>query len=831
MKYSIIPMLAAAALPASLYAEDYPFPLPDSVSAEITINTSQQEKFNNKLLATNIFDFTTSVEQDLIKTFDPQTIRFPHGLWANWYDWRGDYTRQFGDDSVTFTNSLGNTITRQLDHLSSIKIFEGIKKKIGIDGVTELNNQRLTQQGQGYDMLWTFNMSADGENDSTLDNGSPETIARYKDLLSRGLEVKDIELGNENFYPGQRSSIIPGVDDYIARAKMMSKDLKALNPNLQLSVPMLRKANTANPKYNELVAADSAYFDAVTVHTYVGYDPDNADDSDEAYGTALVARAHIAKSVDDYSKKVAPNKPVWLTEWGVKSGGPNAASALGMADTYMFMSENQDTYHRSNWFSVNGKLNSFVQWETYIAPSGVERPRIKYPLEKTLFGSTHQIVRQALQDSVMLASSVNSPELSLGVKSITARAVIKNGKVQLLVINKTNQAAPFTIKADDATYTGTYSHQTMAFDSLSEEKLLAIDAEPLTTLAETSGAVTLPKYSINIITLSDLQVSEDILEVALDTATQAYVYQKNENMTFVAKPESTKTAIQSVTFQVEGQSPVVDASAPYEFSWAATQGGRHAITATVTDTSARTVSSNTLYVNVEGEDQVVTAQLATPSSTSLTLGESVTLEASASVNTGSITKVELFIDNALVKTFTEAPYSYDWTPSKAKSSSIYIKVTGDAAATAISDTIQMLVNPRPQVVTVQITSLSSTNITLGESVTLEANASVNTGTITKVELFIDNTLIKTFTEAPYNYVWTPTQVKSSSVYIKATSDDSTTKTSAIVQVVVAPAQDETDKETGTTPSSKSGGSLAYFWLILLPSLWLKKFTRAFLSLS
>jgi len=105
MKISNLVALQLLIIPSS-NASDYPFELPETISAEININTHQQQKYNNNLLGTNIFNFTYSNEKELIRTFAPLTIRFPHGLWANWYDWRTDSTRQFGDDRVTFTNSL-----------------------------------------------------------------------------------------------------------------------------------------------------------------------------------------------------------------------------------------------------------------------------------------------------------------------------------------------------------------------------------------------------------------------------------------------------------------------------------------------------------------------------------------------------------------------------------------------------------------------------------------------------------------------------------------------------------------------------------------------------
>ena len=491
--------------PIVVLAQDYPFSLPSNMEATIHINSSSQEIFNNLLLGTNTHHFSTTKEKDLINKLKPITIRFPHGLWANWYDWRRDVTRLFGTESFQYEQGVNKTIrTKTVDHLASINIFNNLNIKVGIEGLTSLNAIKKSETGEGFDMMWTFNMSADG---TDFNNGCPETIARYDDLIARGFEVKVVEMGNENFYPGQRSSIIPNTEDYIARAKSMSAALKAKDPNIKVSIPLLRRDNWANPNWNKDLTEDLTYFDAVTVHTYVGSDPDDSNNSDEAFGTALTARKHLGNSIYDYAHKVAPNKPIWLTEWGVKSGGPNAVSVLGMVDCYIFMSQNQDVFERANWFSVNGKLNSHYVWETYIAPSGKERPRIKYPLEKTLFGSAYEILRLALENTTLIESNVEVANLVDGVKAVNARVVTKDGKTSVFVVNLSNQDVPFNVNIDGTAYTETATHKAIVFSSMDEERAMGIDVDPLALISEGSEGITLPKYSINIIELSNASLS------------------------------------------------------------------------------------------------------------------------------------------------------------------------------------------------------------------------------------------------------------------------------------------------------------------------------------
>ncbi len=494
----------------SVSAQDYPFTLPSDISATVNINTSSKEVFNNLLLGTNIHHFTKAKEKDFVNLFNPISVRFPHGLWANWYDWRRDVSRLFGEEQFTYLQGTNkNPKVKKPDFLPNLHIFDRNNIKVGIDGLTSLNSSRKASKGKGYSMMWTFNMSADG---ADFTNGSPESVARYNDLINRGFEVKDIEMGNENFYPGQRSSIIPNVEDYLARAKSMSAALKALDPNIRVSIPLLRRDSWANPNWNKDLTKDTSYFDAVTIHTYVGSDPDDATNSDEAFATALTARKHLLASITEYPHKVVPEKPIWLTEWGVKSGGPNAVSALGSVDCFLMMSENQDIFERANWFSTNGKLNSMLVWEKYWdSNQNKEKERIKYPLEKSLFGSAYEITRSVLENSTLIGSQIDVPNLTSGVNAVSARVVTKEGKTSLLVLNLTNKEVPFTVNIDGATYTDSFIHKALAFSSMDEERAIAYNVSPLSLIKQGNGAITLPKFSINTIELSNFVLStEDI---------------------------------------------------------------------------------------------------------------------------------------------------------------------------------------------------------------------------------------------------------------------------------------------------------------------------------
>ncbi|PQJ76565.1 carbohydrate-binding protein [Polaribacter glomeratus] len=574
-------------------AQDYPFVIDDNITATLDVQTNTTEEFRNALLGYNIFGFNSDLNKDFIRKFNPTTIRFPHGLFANWYDWREDKTRVFGDETFNYIHRDGAPKETTIGELFAIKFSDRNNIKVGIDGLEQLNKERNLAQGKKFDVIWTFNMSADAEAGADTSE-SPETVAHYQDLISRGFEVNDIEFGNENFYPGQRSSFTPNASDYIARAKSMYKDLKAINPNIQVSVPLLRRGSFVDPDWNSKLTEDISYFDAITVHTYIGADPDNSSNSDDAYSTALTARKSLESSTNNFALKNYHNhggnsnplqKPVWLTEWGVKSGGFNGASALGMADCYLFMSENQNVYHRANWFSVNGKANSFVTFDGN---------SVKYPLEKTAYGLTHEILKSVFENSTLLQSTMTTLNLVDDVKAVTARAVTKNGKTTVFVLNLTDKPVPFTLNMDGNLYADAFIHKAMQFNSVSHEPQIPIDQDPLSLIKNGTGAISLPPLSVNVIYLGSDDGSQNP-KVELTSPLPFSTHLLGEVIPISANASDTNGTITKVQFKINNVLlNVADTTIPYLESFIPTEVGTYKVSALATDTDAKETEVYTL---------------------------------------------------------------------------------------------------------------------------------------------------------------------------------------------------------------------------------------------
>ncbi|WP_264406016.1 chitinase C-terminal domain-containing protein [Vibrio owensii] len=185
-------------------------------------------------------------------------------------------------------------------------------------------------------------------------------------------------------------------------------------------------------------------------------------------------------------------------------------------------------------------------------------------------------------------------------------------------------------------------------------------------------------------------------------------------------------------------------------------------------------------------NEVPTVTLTSPSaSASITAGDVVNLAADAADTDGSISKVEFFVDGALVGTSIAAPFTASWTATEG-AHEFSTKAYDDKNAVSVASAVTLTVNagqPGNEAPTVDV-ALSATSVELGAAVTVTANAADADGTVAKVEFFAAGSLVGTATAAPYAVDFTPAQAGSVSIYAKATDDAGATTDSSLVSLTV-----------------------------------------------
>ena len=185
-------------------------------------------------------------------------------------------------------------------------------------------------------------------------------------------------------------------------------------------------------------------------------------------------------------------------------------------------------------------------------------------------------------------------------------------------------------------------------------------------------------------------------------------------------------------------------------------------------------------------NEVPTVSLTSPSaSASITAGDVVNLAADAADTDGTVSKVEFFVDGALVGTSTAAPFTASWTATEGVhefSTKAYDDKNAASTVSAVTLTVAAG-QPGNEVPTVDV-ALSATSVELGGTVTVSATAADADGTVAKVEFFAAGALIGTATAAPYAVDFTPAAAGSVSIYAKATDDAGATTDSSLVSLSV-----------------------------------------------
>jgi len=164
-----------------------------------------------------------------------------------------------------------------------------------------------------------------------------------------------------------------------------------------------------------------------------------------------------------------------------------------------------------------------------------------------------------------------------------------------------------------------------------------------------------------------------------------------------------------------------------------------------------------------------TVEITSPAENSSVSG-SVWIAAEAESEFG-INKIEFYIDDELKATRTEAPYIYDWNTSSYPNGSHKIKAVAynsdlKSAETSISIIVS---NGGDMAPTVSITNINDGAVIRG-TVLIKADASDDVS-VNQVEFYVDETLLATFTEYPYEYSWDTTTTIDSQKELKAVAYD------------------------------------------------------------
>ena len=225
-----------------------------------------------------------------------------------------------------------------------------------------------------------------------------------------------------------------------------------------------------------------------------------------------------------------------------------------------------------------------------------------------------------------------------------------------------------------------------------------------------------------------------------------------------------------------------DTSDPYTYTYSSASAGTHRFQAIATDNDGLTTTSNTEPVEVNAKPTVSLSV----SPAEITLGQMVTLTATATDSDGSVVRVS-FIRGKVFQSYPNPPtdeVTHEYTPAETGEFTFYAQAFDDDGAVTSSNNVTFNVIAAPTVVGVTLSS-SAPVIALGSSVTLGAEV-IGPTEVSRVEFYRNGSRVNTDTASPYSYMDTPPAVGTYSYYARAefsdqSHSDSTAKSVEVVE--------------------------------------------------
>ena len=305
-------------------------PLPDMLRLEINTRNAQPLRhalygFNSNMMNGD-YGYLDPDFVELTKILAPKTLRFPGGAVGNFYHWR---IGGFLEDEMASTL---NPKLNQRNKGNYVRLQKRRNGKILFDDFMLLCNT-LNITPIVVVNLWT---------------GSPEESATWVSYAKdNGYDVKHWELGNEYYLPHYLNKY-PTVETYITAAKKHAAAMKAVNPDIKISVcatPIafhkegwLIKKQQRN--WDKGLAEDTNFYDAYTVHVYA-YKAIQKKKIEEMQGY-LMGWIHFAvPEALEYYQKLFPDKEMWITEWNIANPANRVANtqlhAMYVGDFFLKM--------------------------------------------------------------------------------------------------------------------------------------------------------------------------------------------------------------------------------------------------------------------------------------------------------------------------------------------------------------------------------------------------------------------------------------------------------------------------------------------------------------
>ena len=451
-------------------------PAPDMPHLEIDTHATQPLRqalygFNTNMMSGD-YGYLDPDFVELTKALAPKTLRFPGGAVGNFYHWK---IGGFLEDEMASTLNLK---LNQRNKGNYVKLQRRRDGKILFDDFMQLCNT-LEITPVVVVNLWT--------------GSSEESAAWVRYAKDKGYNIEHWELGNEYYLPHYLNKY-PTVDTYIKEAKKHAAAMKAVNPNIKISVCATPIAfhkdgwliKTQQRKWDKGLAADTSFFDAYSVHVYA-YKAVRDIEIEKMRGY-LMGWIHFAVSEAlDYYDKLFPDKEMWITEWNIANPANRVANtqlhAMYVGDFFLKMLKMPNVTH-ANFHVIAGPGKGFPVFSpmTPVTPNTFWKyggePDSDYgnTIRRTVYPA-FQLIGEAFAraDTQFTTSIQNQPSLSGSIEyagkemsGIQAQAIGQTDAKNLIVLvsNRTSEQHTPQLYINGKRYKGDLTYRYVANERL-----------------------------------------------------------------------------------------------------------------------------------------------------------------------------------------------------------------------------------------------------------------------------------------------------------------------------------------------------------------------------
>ncbi len=191
--------------------------------------------------------------------------------------------------------------------------------------------------------------------------------------------------------------------------------------------------------------------------------------------------------------------------------------------------------------------------------------------------------------------------------------------------------------------------------------------------------------------------------------------------------------------------------------------------------------------NNTGANVLPTVSLTSPAANAVfTLGNAITLSATAADSDGTVARVDFYDGLTLVGSDATAPYSVTLNNAALGAHSYTAVAVDNSGAQATSAAVSVTVNAATNVLpTVSLTSPAANAVfTLGNAITLSATAADSDGTVARVDFYDGLTLVGSDATAPYSVTLNNAALGAHSYTAVAVDNSGAQATSAAVSITV-----------------------------------------------